>query len=281
MNHKPKVRIIQKEDKSRTYILVSFLVIIIPVVLRKPLSIAGMNFFIFFDKLLSFGSGSSIMIGWILFGLFIGAVYGSWVAFRKYRLKAGTVLAPVAVACVFILILFLANRPLKSGSMVVQTMTAIARDFVDVRSDGHLQPNGNINYSHFNVTDLSDSTAWIASSKGRSINHEIAFTFKENIDDLKQCKCIGFSFKNGYTKSMNTWLNHNRVKELSLYHNSTFVSTFSLTDQFNVTETLHIEPIPIKSGDELRFYIRAVYSGKKYHEQVAITTLVPIIEYNE
>lgn len=275
------IRIKRADDKPVHYMIVFLVIIVILLLLRKPLAVLSLNFFIFFDRLLSFGSQSSFA-GWILLGFITGLLYGTIVAIKKYKLKARLLLFPIAAALLCILTLFLANRPLKSIYVPEPIITTEgAYNYIEVTATGHMAQYGKITYAEGNLIDVNDSTAWIENAKQAGIGYRIEFIFGDGVAQLKHCQCIGFRFKNGYIKSKSLWQSHNRIKEFMLYHNDTAISTIPVQDGFNVLESIAITPIEIKSGDRLALNITAIYKGTKHPDQTAITELVPVIAYQQ
>jgi hypothetical protein len=270
----------QNTDRS-TYIIIGLVVLVLLLALSRILAVAGANLFIFLDKLLSFGNNTPAVTGWIFLGILCGLICGTWVAFKKYKLKSKLLLAPLLIMALFILILFMANHPLRRIDRPVPVVhTADAHNFIDVGSSGYLSQQGQLTYTHYNLVDFNDSTAWIENAKYAGIGFELRFTFNERIDNLKNCRLVAFRIRNGYTKSQKLWQDHNRVKDLVLYFNSNLVQNLFISDSFDPIE-IYITPTPVKNGDVVTLSISSVYSGKKRPDQTAISALMPIIQYEE
>ncbi len=87
-------------------------IIILLVVLRNTLTVMSINFFLFIDYLVGISTQVSPVVMWAVLGAFTGLVYGSFIAWRKYRLDMKANLLPAGLFLLFILLMFLVNRPL-------------------------------------------------------------------------------------------------------------------------------------------------------------------------
>jgi len=86
--------------------------------MREALGRISFSAFLFGDNLVKFSPSLSPALAWAFAGLFIGAVYGSFVAWKKYKLPAVINLIPVAAALLIFALLFLINEPLANSSVV-------------------------------------------------------------------------------------------------------------------------------------------------------------------
>jgi hypothetical protein len=86
-------------------------IVIAALFLWKYLFIFAANFFIFLDRLLSFGANGSPFPGWLVIGLFIGTIYGAWTSLRKYKVEKRLFFVSLSCTALFLLILFLGNHP--------------------------------------------------------------------------------------------------------------------------------------------------------------------------
>ncbi len=262
--------------KKRT---LQWLVVIIVIIffVRGMLAVISINTLLFLDNLLYAGS-TSAWIMWAFLGLLLGVVVGAWVAFKKYKLAYSSVLLPLAVLLLFIVVMYLANKPGAHDTTRLERKTADATQFVTVAASGTLPDYEGNNYAPDNLLDNNDSTAWICTTDGIG---KVEFTFSSYLSKLRDAKCVALKIKNGYNKSQKIYKNHNRLKTLFAYNNGSMIGTYSLNDDYNLWQTIAINPVPVKEGDVLSITPGSVYRGKKYTDQTAVTELVPVVEFYE
>lgn len=92
-----------------------FVLILLAVIywLRKYPLIASLNVFTFMDGLSFLGYEISPIVCWMFMGLFIGLVYGAWVACKKYNLNRQIIWITAGVSVLVFVILFLVNQPME------------------------------------------------------------------------------------------------------------------------------------------------------------------------
>jgi hypothetical protein len=250
-------------------------------VFQEPLGSYSAGVFRFTDNLLQLGNNVSPVIGWGVLGLLSGAIYGSVVAWRKYKLHASVNLIPIVILILFVGILYLVNKPLDAQAFAFtrNTQTAYAYDLVTAEVY-NASPGNNAMYKPLFLLDSSDNTTWITDvAKGAA---EVRFSFngmKKYAD--KDLQCIGFIIKNGYRKSPQLWDNFARAKSLAIRHNGRFITAAVVNDKNSGSEEIKITPVTISSFDNVSISINTVYEGEKYPTRVAITELVPIVEYEK
>lgn len=101
----------ESKNSSGWFILI---LIVAVYALRKYPLVATMNIFIFMDGLFYLGQGVSPIAGWIFMGIFIGLIYGSWVACKKYNLNKQLIWLTAGAASLVFVILYLVNQPMES-----------------------------------------------------------------------------------------------------------------------------------------------------------------------
>ncbi len=144
-------------------------------------------------------------------------------------------------------------------------------------SSSELEENNGITYSAKNAHDFDKNTAWIEGKDDYGIGEFIEYTF----DYQKTEKYSGnlginrFLIANGYKKSLKTWKNNSRVKQLKVYLNDKLHSIINLLDSFEI-QTIEIgETIMFQKNTitKLKFEITEVYEGDKYAD-TAISLLM-------
>ena len=153
--------------------------------------------------------------------------------------------------------------------------------------DGHvsdcLTPINNIESGVNNIYDFDQSTAWIARLEPNS-DVWVEFDFKDEDNQpfvyADTYKFLGICYIcNGYCKSYNLWKANSRVKSMDVYLNNNKICSVSLLDtwkfqmfdlsQFfkNRRDSKNLDaPYEIKNGDKLSFHIIELYNSNKYDE---------------
>lgn len=119
--------------KNRTY---GFLAIVILIYFfQKFLGMVSFRFFLFMDNMLRLTSSIHPVVMWAVLGLFAGLIYGSFVAWKKYKLDFKLNLIPVSIFLLIVFILFMVNHPLDSATVnsAVQTIEP-KENFIDTDS---------------------------------------------------------------------------------------------------------------------------------------------------
>ena len=274
-NVKPEEK---KGSGARLFLIL--LVIILLAVFREILGSAGFRAFVFLDDLFKISASIPPYIAWGLMGLLIGAIYGSVAAWKKYKLKFTVTLIPIAVFILAIVILFVSNKPAKSKYNVQATLLIEdGYNFVTVEADEATMPRG-YNTSSINLLDNNENTSWIGNVPKAPVPSEIRFTFRgiESYAD-KDIKCVGFKIKNGYRKSSRAWADFSRAKEVIIMRNDEAIQNIVLPDNKTTYEEISFSPVSIKPSDVFIIKINSVYSGKKYPKQLAVSELVPVVQY--
>jgi len=260
----------------------SMLLLALAYVFKNMLGAYSHAAFLFTDNLLQLGTAVSPVVGWSVLGLLVGSIYGSFVAWKKYKLSATISLIPIGVLILFIAMLYLVNKPLKAAvfEAVRNTQTAYAYNLVTAEAYDATNSNNTAMYKPAFLLDSSNKTAWITDVA--KSNAEVRFSFKSLADYAnKDVQCIGFIIKNGYRKSPQLWSNFARAKGLAIKHNGSFITAAVINDKNSDSEEIKITPVPISSFDNVSVNIQSVYEGEKYATRVAITELVPIIQYKK
>jgi len=238
--------------------------------------------FLFLDNLVKLSDDVSPLLCWIILGLLTGAIYGSFVAWKKYKLHAAVNLIPVGIFILFTGILYIVNKPLDTTAFTVthNMETDYAYDLVTAEIYNAVQDTTSDNKPSF-LLDRKEKTAWKMDNKPGS-NTEIRFSFPslQKFAD-KHLQCVGFAIKNGNRKSPQSWSHYARVRQLSIKYNGRLITNAVVNDKNTYSEEIKINPIPISSFDNVSISVNAVYPGEKYPTRVAISELVPIVEYEK
>ncbi len=247
---------------------------------RTTLGSYSFQAMLFLDNLVKLSASASPLLFWGMLGLLVGAIYGSIVAWRKYKLHGAVNLIPIGIFILLVAILYNVNHPLEASAFGIANnlQTVYAYDLVTATEYKSVQDE-NAKYKPSFLLDNNDKTAWITEAYG-GIYEEFRFSFG-NLQEYrdKQLQCVGFAIKNGYRKSEQLWSEFARAKSLAIKYNGRFVTNAIVKDDGNGNEEIKINPIPIGSFDNLSISISDVYPGDKYPDRVAISELVPIVEY--
>lgn len=238
---------------------------------------------LFVDNLLKLNNAVPPVFMWCILGLFTGLIYGSVVALKKYRLTLKVVLIPATAMLLFLVVMFFINKPLNTKPVIIyQTHRQTAYNFITVNASS-IRSTGKINYVPGNLVDQDDNTAW-ASESGNTNNQVVKFTFADlATNDSKNVRCVGFKIKNGYRKSRQTWESFGRLEWFAILLNdgSVYNTKVSAYDYDADSQDIMIVPFPLQQNDVISIRIQSIYPGKNHPTQVAVSELIPIIEYEE
>jgi hypothetical protein len=156
----------------------------------------------------------------------------------------------------------------------------------DAYSTSELKSQGQVNYFIKNISDYNLNTAWIEGKPDYGIGEQFGFTFNfpENTEYGGAYQFYGIvNLFNGYCKSLETWQQNSRVKNLKVYYNRIPICIVDLIDTwhfqyFDIGKFFKYKrdkkfmnaPFEIRQGDKLTFEIIDVYPGNKYKD-VAIS----------
>ncbi len=272
----------QKNNGALLWLLLIVITFAVIIAFRRPLGLYSFRVFAFTDHLTKI-SHSSAIPGWALLGLFIGFVYGSFVAWKKYRLNFPVNFLSIGLLLLLVTVFFLVNDPLGSNafSRITKTQTAYAYRLMNV-ADKSDEPARNTFSSVANIADSSDYTAWIKETKKRTGDKIIEFTFSATATEArKNVRCTGLMVKNGNRRSEELWHNNSRIKNISILKNGTLIRDVTLADSNEGAETVAINPIAIQAFDRISIKINSVYPGKKFPKKTAVTEFVPILQWEE
>ena len=117
------------------YGLIVFIILVY--LLHDFLGKASFRFFLFMDNMLRISDTFNPVFMWAVLGLFAGSVYGSFVAYKKYRLPFTVNLIPLGIFLLIIFILVLVNDPAhsshsnnKTSQPVLTTKNDLKRNFL-------------------------------------------------------------------------------------------------------------------------------------------------------
>lgn len=102
---------------------------------QKFLGMISFRFFLFMDNTLRLTDNIHPVVMWAVLGLFIGLIYGSFVAWKKYKLDFKLNLIPVSIFLLIVFILFMVNHPLDSATVNSAGQTIEPKEnFIDTDS---------------------------------------------------------------------------------------------------------------------------------------------------
>jgi len=278
----PALATTAKKSSGGIWLFLVILFFVLSFAFKEALGSYGFKAFLFLDNLVKLSATASPFIFWGILGLFTGAIYGSFVAWKKYKLHAAVNLIPVGILVLFVAIMYIVNKPQDATAFTaahnVQTVYAynlVTAEVYNVPADN------NTNYKPNNLLDSNDKTAWITDIRTGN-TPEVRFSFRglQTFAD-RHLQCVGFIIRNGYRKSPQLWGNFARVKALAIKHNGSLITNAVINDNDNDSEEIKINPISISSFDNVSISINAVYPGEKYPDRVAISELVPIVKYED
>lgn len=87
---------------------------------REILGMMSVRFVVFTDRLLNMSDSFSPVLMWALLGLLLGAIYGSLVATRRFKLDGKINQALIGTICLILVVTGLVNRPL-ANSLIATT----------------------------------------------------------------------------------------------------------------------------------------------------------------
>jgi hypothetical protein len=267
-----------KNRRSRILFIIILLVMIY--YFRVNLGIISMNAFLFMVTLLQVSPGFPPVIMWFVLGALIGLVYGSFVAWKKYRLDFRLNLIPIALLVLFVFLLMSINQPISSQPVASEVKTEMANRFITVSASSRMPNYKNNTFGENNLVDMNDNTSWVENGNYSGVGGRIDFVFYEaGMQQVSDMKCVGFRMKNGFCKSNKLWNEYNRVRMFYVYHKDNMVETQTASDNYNQWENIVIKPLTVEPGDVISIRISSVYPGRKKPAKTAISELVPVVEY--
>jgi len=137
-----------------------------------------------------------------------------------------------------------------------------------------LEAQDDFTYDADNAHDLRYDTAWVEGVDGPGIGEALTYRFANESPRITE-----IIIHNGYIKSLEAWLNNNRVRSLRLRINGEPIALLSLADERGAQsfdlEALGLGPLGRRNDGEdlvLAFEIVDVYPGEKY-DDTAITEI--------
>lgn len=100
-----------KDGKSVFVVLV--LIVFVVYVMRNFLGRVSAFFFVPIDNLLFISHSIPPVLMWMIFGLLVGVIYGSFIAIKKYRLDYKLLISPILALLVGISLILLASFVVK------------------------------------------------------------------------------------------------------------------------------------------------------------------------
>lgn len=102
------------DNTKKNWLYVFLATVILIFFLQKFLGMISYRFFLFMDNLLRLSDSVHPVVMWAVIGLFTGLIYGSFVAWKKYKLEFKLNLIPIGIFLLIVFILFMVNDPLNS-----------------------------------------------------------------------------------------------------------------------------------------------------------------------
>lgn len=113
-------------SNKKTWIYRFLVIAILVFILQKFLGMISFRFFLFMDNMLRLTYSIHPIVMWAVLGLFTGLIYGSFVAWKKYRLDFKLNLIPVSIFLLIVFILIVVNKPFAS-ELINNAVPAAAR----------------------------------------------------------------------------------------------------------------------------------------------------------
>lgn len=249
-------------------------------IFRTTIGRYSYGIFVMLDNLLKITDSMPPAVAWGVAGLLAGAIYGSITAWKKYKLNFWVNAIPAVVFILFIAILIAVNNPFgpaRESAGIPETGFA----YVATAEDNTVWAGKDLKYKVSGLLDESDSTAWITEINKGDKNQQVTFSFNQTEAYAgRHLQCTGFRIRNGYRRSAQLWAGFARLKEFSVKDNDTFVYFATAGDRSSGFEDIRIIPVNLSAGHKLVLVLYSVYPGKKWAKRIAVTELVPIIQYD-
>lgn len=264
----------------KAVLIIGFVILIMA---NKPIGAFCVNFFTVIDHVLQIHPGISPFFMWGVSGLLFGAIAGSLVMFKKYRLAIKWNLVPVGFFVLVFGALFAFSSPFgtKASRAVLEDDTAGA--LIEIRATSSIPDYNQYNYKPENLIDNDKGTAWMY-IRNREQVESVGYIFNsKKINELNEVQIRGLRIKNGYSKNREKWGNFNRIKDFTVYHNSKPVYSGTAADKFNTDEDIVFgQQIPVSLGDTIRVDINTIYRGNNRKADItAVTEMVPLVSFKK
>lgn len=207
--------------KNLPYVFLAIAILIF--FLQKFLGMIGFRFFLFMDNMLRLTDNIHPVVMWAVLGLFTGLIYGSLVAWKKYKLDFKLNLIPISIFLLVVFVLIMINKPLASEPINIRTAAA----------------DGKIDTLNTNSLRKFIINSWITTDvKGKN---------SDNFNRIKNSVTSELEFK----KNGKCYMNQNgRRKALFYYSIAADGKSLLFTHPKRTGETTTVEIISIKK-DEL------------------------------
>ena len=270
------------KNNSGSCLIISIVIIVVIVFLRKWISKLCVNFFIRVDNMLNADELISPIIMWGIFGLLMGATIGALVVTKKYRLKTIWRVPAFAILLAFMIMLLSLRKPLSDNISLTRYTYVSGANFVDVIASRTIPNYKNYNYGAQNLIDVNNKTSWMyVNANGKSETVNMIFS-KEKNDHMESIELAAFHVVNGFVKDRTKWSNYNRVRDYTIYRNNEAIVSGTLLDEFKTNQQILFSNLNINKGDTIKFKINSVYLGRRKNINItALTELYPFINYNK
>lgn len=260
----------------KAVLIIGFVVLIL---VHKPIGALCVNFFTIIDHILEIHPGISPFFMWGILGLLFGAIAGSLVMFKKYRLAFKWNLISIGFFLLVFGTLFAFSSPFgtKAGRAILEDDTA--GGLIEIRATSSIPDYNQYNYRPENLIDNDKGTAWMY-VRNRDRVESVGYLFNsKKITELKEVEIRGLRIRNGYSKNREKWGNFNRVKDFTVYHNGKPVYSGTAADKFNIDEDIVFgQQIPVNLGDTIRVDMNTIYRGNnKKTDITAVTEMIPLV----
>lgn len=212
-----------QSNKNTGGLLVFAIVVIIALIilLREILGQFSLATFAFIDGLLKFNESMPPILGWMILGLLVGAIYGSVVAWKKYNLSFSINLIPIGGFLLIAVLLFIINKPFADAPA-----RRVASDIEPSADSSIYLPSKKYIVNRWVIVDILGKNK---ENYQRNINERSEFEFKKN------GKC---------------YLNENGIRKLALYYTvSSDGRSILFSNPNNSAESRQMQIISISKND--------------------------------
>ncbi len=230
---------------------------------------------------------------WFIHGVLIGIVYGSYVAYKKYRLSKYYFIFTLLILILYSVLQLLLNIRYISERKNVFNGRNISNERRQNTSDTNKSINTILGYDYFLLTNYTDgadllklvdqdiNTSLIRNSRLKrnepfsDMRFWVELNGKKEMD-FKSLILHGFYIYNGNNQSEKEWNKYGRAKKINVVINKKVIAKLDVEDVFNKPQSLFFEPVKIEPLHIIELVIMEDYQGTV--NKIAISELIPIIE---
>lgn len=275
----PRFPAAAKNKTKHRLILVLFLIFLI-IAFRLPLGAFSYNLFVLGDHLLKFSEAIPPFIVWGIAGLFIGAIVGSFVVSKKYKLPLKWNLPAIGGLVLFSIVIYFNYGLLTDNNGRRLHLGGDGSKFADISASQSIPDYDGHHYGPENLLK-TDASAWMYIEK-EGQPESISFVFNAaKMTGVSNIQLTGIRLNPGYAKNYDIWKNSNKPKDYIVYKNSEELVKGQLDERFG-DQKIKTDKVKIQAGDTIRIAITSTYKPlKKKVNIIAITELYPVTNYVE